>query len=75
MVPHWIGLDRAIDEFASLSEDEQRQTGPLSEPEVVAAEVVRLLLGDNLSGEVIAVRGGRPPYALDPARIDPHGPS
>lgn len=74
VVPHWIGLDRAVDELARLSSDEQRRMGPLIAPEVVVAEVVRLLADDDLSGEIVAIRGDRPPYALDPARLDPHRP-
>lgn len=70
VVPHWIGLDRAIGEFARLSPEERFRSGPLIEPGVVTAEVIRLLVAEDLSGEIIAIRGDRPPYALDPARLD-----
>ena len=52
VVPGWIGLDRAIDQWAALSADQQREVGPLIPPEDIA-EVVVALLERGRPGEVV----------------------
>jgi 3-oxoacyl-[acyl-carrier protein] reductase len=59
-------------EYERLTPAEQRESGGLIEPAVVVDEVVRLVRTDGSGGDIIAIRPGRPPYALDPAGIDPH---
>ncbi len=51
VVPGWIGLDRAIEQWAALSPDQQRDVGPLIPPGDVAEAVVALLEGGR-PGEV-----------------------
>jgi 3-oxoacyl-[acyl-carrier protein] reductase len=72
VVPHWIGLERARREFEQLSARERAQTGGLVDPNVIAAEVVRLIEDDDSAGLIVAIRSDRAPYLLDPTGIDPH---
>jgi len=72
VVPHWIGLARADLEFQRLSPQEQARSGGLVDPDVVAAEVVRLIEDDDSAGFIRAIRANRSPYLLDPAGIDPY---
>jgi NAD(P)-dependent dehydrogenase (short-subunit alcohol dehydrogenase family) len=67
VVPHWIGLDRAVAEFARMSEEEQAGSGGLVDPQVVADTVVSLALDETAAGRVVMLRAGREPYAVDPA--------
>ena len=71
IVPHWIGLPRAIAEYEQMNIEEQRRSGGLIDPEVIADTVIDLALDPNCAGRVIVVRAGRPPYAIDPAASDP----
>jgi NAD(P)-dependent dehydrogenase (short-subunit alcohol dehydrogenase family) len=72
VVPHWIGLERAHLELEQLSAQERAQADGLVDPNVIAAEVVRLIEDDDSGGLVVAIRPGRAPYLLDPTGIDPH---
>lgn len=72
VVPHWIGLERAHLELEQLSAHERAQAGGLVDPDVIAAEVVRLIEDDDSGGLVVAIRPDRAPYLLDPTGIDPY---
>ena len=72
VVPHWVGLPRAEVEYERLSPSERAEAGGLVDPDVIAAEVVRLIEEDGSAGRVVAIRADREPYLLDPAGIDPH---
>lgn len=52
IVPGWIGLDRAVDQWRALSFDRQREVGPLVPPEDIA-EVVFTLLQRGRPGEIV----------------------
>lgn len=52
VVPGWIGLERAHDEFARLSAADQQRRGPLIPPADVADAVLRLI-DQGTSGEVV----------------------
>lgn len=52
VVPGWIGLDRAQEQWAALSPGRQREVGPLIPPEDVASSVATLL-DHGRPGEVI----------------------
>jgi NAD(P)-dependent dehydrogenase (short-subunit alcohol dehydrogenase family) len=54
VVPGWIGLPRAHDEWAALMPDVQRQLGPLIPPEDVA-KAVSDLLDYGRPGEVVEI--------------------
>jgi NAD(P)-dependent dehydrogenase (short-subunit alcohol dehydrogenase family) len=71
VVPHWIGLPRAVAEYERMSMAERRRSGGLIDPEVVAVSVIDLASDPDCAGRVIVVRAGRPPYAIDPADSDP----
>lgn len=75
VVPHWIGLDRAKQEFAQLSEKEKRASGGLVDPDLVAETVATLALDEASNGRVVVLRGHRGPYDIDPAASDPHEPT
>lgn len=72
VVPHWIGLMRAHEEYARLSAHERRASGGLVDPDVVVDEVLRLATSEDSAGQVRVIRPGRPPYALDLRTADPH---
>jgi NAD(P)-dependent dehydrogenase (short-subunit alcohol dehydrogenase family) len=74
VVPHWIGLPRAQQEFAGLSREERQNAGGLVDPETIADEVVRLIEDDESAGRIVAMRPEGAPYLLDPARVDPRWP-
>ena len=71
VVPHWIGLDRAIQEYEELSPEERLASGGLIDPTTVVRTVVDLTRDPESAGRVMVVRAGRPPYAVDPASYDP----
>jgi len=71
IVPHWIGLPRAVAEYERMSIEEQRRRSGLIDPDVVADAVTDLASDPDCAGRVIVVRAGRPPYAIDPANSDP----
>jgi len=71
VVPHWIGLDRAVAEYAGMSEDQRAQSGGLVDPQLVADTVVALALDETAAGRVVMLRAGRAPYPVDPAAADP----
>lgn len=52
VVPGWIGLPRAVAEWAALPPEQQQAVGPLIPPEAVAREVVTLL-ERGAAGEVV----------------------
>ncbi|MFE6256559.1 SDR family NAD(P)-dependent oxidoreductase [Agromyces sp. NPDC057865] len=52
VVPGWIGLPRALDEFASLTPAQQHRAGPLIPPREIATQVARLI-DDGRPGEVV----------------------
>nr|WP_238356640.1 SDR family oxidoreductase [Kribbella italica] len=54
VVPGWIGLDRALVEWAELTPEQQRQTDPPIPPEDVA-RVVADLLESGQAGEVVRI--------------------
>jgi NAD(P)-dependent dehydrogenase (short-subunit alcohol dehydrogenase family) len=58
IVPGWIGLDRAYEERAAMSEAERAAAGPFVEPSAIAEAVVWLLRSDSLSGCVVEMPGG-----------------
>ncbi|MFF2371254.1 SDR family NAD(P)-dependent oxidoreductase [Agromyces sp. NPDC058110] len=56
VVPGWIGLDRAERQFAALSPEQQRASGPLIPPQQVADCVIDLL-DRGRAGEVVELLG------------------
>jgi hypothetical protein len=70
VVPHWIGLARAIREFEQMTERDRVNSGGLVDPEVVADTVVDLAL-DQSSARIVVIRAHRDPYDVDPASPDP----
>lgn len=71
VVPHWIGLDRAIREYQELSPDARRASGGLVEPDTVVRTVIDLIKDPESAGRVMVVRADRDPYPVDPASYDP----
>lgn len=72
IIPHWIGLPRAQDEFQRLSLRDRELSGGLVDPDVVAATVTEHGNDPASAGRVTMIRAGLPPYAVDPAGYDPH---
>lgn len=66
VVPHWIGLPRAVAEYERLTADEQARTGGLVDPQVIADAVVDLASDSDSAGRVIVIRAGEPPYSINP---------
>jgi NAD(P)-dependent dehydrogenase (short-subunit alcohol dehydrogenase family) len=64
VVPHWIGLDRAQAQWASLPEAE-RERPPLVPPATVT-RVVLDLVAHGEAGTVLELEGDRPPRQLAP---------
>jgi NAD(P)-dependent dehydrogenase (short-subunit alcohol dehydrogenase family) len=60
IVPHWIGLARAHEELAAMSDAERAAAPPFVEPEEIAETVEWLVRDDSLSGCVVEMRGGLP---------------
>ena len=57
VVPGWIGLPRALEQWAALSEAEREAQGPLVAPEEVCKAVLDLL-GTGSGGDVVELVGG-----------------
>jgi len=57
VVPHWIGLARAYDEWASLSAEEREASGGLVPAGEVVDAVLSLADDPNSAGRVVALRG------------------
>ena len=72
VVPHWIGLDRARQEFEQLTDEEKQDSGGLVEPDLVADTVVTLALDGESVGRIVVIRADREPYDVDPGSADPH---
>ena len=71
VVPHWIGLDRAIREFEQMSPAQRTESGGLVAAEKVTDVVVQLSLDPAAAGRVVVIRPGVEPYDIDPATADP----
>jgi NAD(P)-dependent dehydrogenase (short-subunit alcohol dehydrogenase family) len=71
VVPHWIGLPRAIAEYQRLEAEQGERSGGLIDPEVIAGAVIQLASDPDSAGRVLVVRAGQAPYAIDPASSDP----
>jgi len=67
VVPHWIGLERAKQQFEALSDEGKQASGGLVDPGLVATTVVTLALDGESAGRVVVVRAGRDPYDVGPA--------
>jgi 3-oxoacyl-[acyl-carrier protein] reductase len=63
VVPHWIGLERAIAEYAQLSAVEQQQTGGLVDPKTVVDTILQLADDKGSAGRVVVVRALADRYA------------
>jgi NAD(P)-dependent dehydrogenase (short-subunit alcohol dehydrogenase family) len=71
VVPHWIGLPRAVQELGRMTAEERQRSGGLVAPELVASTIVGLLTDPEATGRVMIVRAGHQPYQVDPAAADP----
>jgi 3-oxoacyl-[acyl-carrier protein] reductase len=71
VVPHWIGLPRAVKEFDQMSAEGRQRSGGLVEPELVASTIAALLTDPEATGRVVILRAGHRPYQVDPAAADP----
>jgi NAD(P)-dependent dehydrogenase (short-subunit alcohol dehydrogenase family) len=71
VVPHWIGLPRAVEEFDRMATAEQQRSGGMVDPELVASTIVALLSDPEATGRVMMLRAGHQPYQVDPAAADP----
>jgi NAD(P)-dependent dehydrogenase (short-subunit alcohol dehydrogenase family) len=58
IAPHWIGLERAHDELAAMSDAERAAAPPFVEPSAIADAVVWLVQDESLSGQVVEMPGG-----------------
>ena len=63
VVPGWVGLDRAHEQWEAMDEGERAALPPLIPPGEVAA-VVLDLARDGAPGTVVQLEGGRPPRSL-----------
>ena len=66
VVPHWIGLDRAIREYQLMTAQQRKLSGGLVDPDLVANTIVDLALDQTSAGRVIMIRADRKPYAVEP---------
>jgi 3-oxoacyl-[acyl-carrier protein] reductase len=57
VVPHWIGLPRAYDEWASLTADERAATGGIVPAQEVVDTVLGLAEDPTSAGRVVELRG------------------
>jgi SpoVK/Ycf46/Vps4 family AAA+-type ATPase len=55
-----------------MSASDQRRSGGLIDPDVIAATVAGLADDADAAGKIIIVRADRAPYAVDPADYDPN---
>jgi NAD(P)-dependent dehydrogenase (short-subunit alcohol dehydrogenase family) len=60
VVPDWIGLPRAHDELAAMSEAERAAVPPLIPPEQVADTVVGLIFDERMAGRAVVLQKSRP---------------
>lgn len=74
VVPHWIGLDRAVQEFEQMSLKQRAASGGLVAPETVADVVLHLSQDPHAAGRVVVLRPGHEPYDINPAAADPLWP-
>jgi NAD(P)-dependent dehydrogenase (short-subunit alcohol dehydrogenase family) len=74
IVPHWIGLDRAVREFEQMSPEQRADSGGLVAPETVADVVLQLSQDPQAAGRVVVLRPGHEPYDINPAAADPLWP-
>ena len=58
VVPGWVGLPRALREWAALTPDQRVALPALVPPELVADEVVRLVQEDDPGGSVVLMLDG-----------------
>jgi NAD(P)-dependent dehydrogenase (short-subunit alcohol dehydrogenase family) len=58
IAPHWIGLERAHEELAAMSDAERAAAPPFVEPSAIADAVVWLVRDESLAGRVVEMRGG-----------------
>lgn len=64
VVPDWVGLPRAYEQFAALSASDRVGLPPLIPPGDVLAAVLDLIEDDAASGAVVTLVGGEPPRRL-----------
>lgn len=62
VVPDWIGLPRAHEERAAMSESERAALPPLIPPDQVADRVVGLIFDDRMVGRSVVLQKGPPRY-------------
>jgi NAD(P)-dependent dehydrogenase (short-subunit alcohol dehydrogenase family) len=60
VVPNWIGLPRAVQEWESMSPADRAASAPLIPPEAVATAVTDFVLHDSSNGRVAVLEGGQP---------------
>jgi NAD(P)-dependent dehydrogenase (short-subunit alcohol dehydrogenase family) len=73
VVPHWIGLDRAVRDYERMTPVERERSGGLIDPGVVADIVLHLAKDPDSAGKIIVIRAHMQPYEIDPAAGDPLG--
>ena len=66
VVPDWVATDRALQELATMSENERAQLAPLVPLGQLCQEVVTLIENETAAGRVIVLWGGQPARTLDP---------
>jgi NAD(P)-dependent dehydrogenase (short-subunit alcohol dehydrogenase family) len=71
VVPHWIGLPRAIQEHDQMTEQERESSGGLVDPDLVADTVVHLAMDQSSAGRIVVLRADRDPYDVGPRCLDP----
>ncbi|MDN5726313.1 MAG: SDR family NAD(P)-dependent oxidoreductase [Propionibacteriales bacterium] len=60
VVPNWIGLPRALEEFAALPQEVRAVTPAPIRPAVVADAVIACVTDDTASGRVVVLEGAPP---------------
>jgi NAD(P)-dependent dehydrogenase (short-subunit alcohol dehydrogenase family) len=58
VVPGWVGLERAHAERAALSPTQRANTPALIPPDLVAAQILRLVRDESLAGRVLSMHDG-----------------
>jgi len=71
VVPHWIGLDRAVRAYEEMTPDERERSGGLIDPKLAADTVLRLAKDPASAGKIMVIRAHMRPYEIDPASSDP----
>jgi NAD(P)-dependent dehydrogenase (short-subunit alcohol dehydrogenase family) len=64
VVPNWIGLPRAVQEWEAMSAAERAALASLIPPDDVATAVADLVADDSLNGGVVLLEGGQPRQVL-----------